>query len=92
MIVPKPDLRQIVNGKVGEATVRDDPPPLGAMFWLRESPRSVPACRGKVVDVWPLTKGGFAVLLERTSDEGADASPIAARVVETCYAVLGGRP
>ena len=65
MIVPKPDLRQIVNGKVGEATVRDDPPPLGAMFWLRESPRSVPACRGKVVDVWPLTKGGFAVLLER---------------------------
>jgi cell division protein FtsI/penicillin-binding protein 2 len=34
----------------------------------------------------------FAVLIDHTHDEGADAAPIAAKVVDACYEVLGGRP
>ena len=36
----------------------------------------------------------FAVLLDRTSKEGegADAAPYAARVIDACYGLLGGRP
>jgi cell division protein FtsI/penicillin-binding protein 2 len=34
----------------------------------------------------------FAVSVEQTPDQGADVAPIAARVVEACYEVLGGRP
>lgn len=44
------------------------PPVVGSAAWVRESPRHEPACRARVVDVWPLEAGGYAVLLERADE------------------------
>jgi cell division protein FtsI/penicillin-binding protein 2 len=41
---------------------------------------------------WDSPRYGFAVLVSRTRDHGADVAPSAARVIEACYSILGGRP
>ncbi len=64
VIVPKPELERIMKGGQG-ATDVDRPASVGDVVWVRESPRSLPACRCVVVDAWA---DGRSVLLERVVD------------------------
>lgn len=68
MILPGDDIRALQKGELGEVVV-DDPPQVGQLFWVRRSPRAVPVCRARVVDVWPLAAGRHAALLERVPDD-----------------------
>jgi cell division protein FtsI/penicillin-binding protein 2 len=68
-----------IAGKTGTAQVRSGDEELYQAWFVGFAPHHAP-------------RYAFAVLIERTSDEGADAAPIAARVVDACYEVLGGRP
>jgi cell division protein FtsI/penicillin-binding protein 2 len=68
-----------IAGKTGTAQVRSGEEELYQAWFVGYAPYSAP-------------RYAFAVLIERTSDEGAEAAPIAARVVDACYEVLGGRP
>jgi hypothetical protein len=67
VILSAGDIRDLQKGGLGEV-VMDEPPAVGYACWVRSSPRAKPSCRVQVVDVWPLTDGGYAVLLERVAD------------------------
>jgi cell division protein FtsI/penicillin-binding protein 2 len=68
-----------IAGKTGTAQLRSGDEEIYQAWFVGYAPHTAP-------------KYAFAVLLERTSDEGSEAAPIAARVIEACYDVLGGRP
>lgn len=67
MILPASQICELRKGELGEVVV-DDPPAVGAEFWVRTGVRMPPDCRARVVDVWPLNEGGHAVLLEAVAE------------------------
>ncbi len=67
-----------VSGKTGTAEFTDNTPVYAAWFV------------GFAPDTNP--RYAFAVLFDRTPQSGFAASPTAAKVIEACYEILGGRP
>ncbi|HYC76710.1 MAG TPA: penicillin-binding transpeptidase domain-containing protein, partial [Planctomycetota bacterium] len=77
------DLRALrVAGKTGTAQVTTSKPALHSAWFVGFAPYGDGAT----------PKYAFAVLYDRTADEGADTAPFAAGLVRACYDLLGGGP
>lgn len=68
MIVAGDHLKLLLAMGWEEIIVQHDPPEAGTVEWVRRSPLAIPECRAVVVASWPLSDGGFAVVLERVPE------------------------
>jgi hypothetical protein len=70
VILPADQIALLKRGELGEVVLQSGHPEVGSLHWVRRSLRDFsPAVRARVVDVWTLHAGGWAVLLERAEPE-----------------------